>query len=61
MGLRIPKFSGNDIVMQDDLSPVPIFHKVLNINFKYEHTVPQLLQQEIAKQFFVTMRAIVKI
>lgn len=61
IGLRIPKFSGNDIVMQDDLSPVPIFHKVLNINFKYEHTVPQLLQQEIAKQFFVTMRAIVKI
>ena len=31
MGLRLPTLSGNDIVMQDDLVPVPIFHKVLNL------------------------------
>lgn len=52
MGLRTPSFSGNDIVMQDDLAPVPIFHKVLNISLKYEHNVPQLLYKDIAKNFY---------
>lgn len=50
-GLRNPKFSGNDIVMQDDLVQVPIFHKVLNISLMYEHNVPKLLYQQIAKKF----------
>lgn len=58
MGLRLPTLSGNDIVMQDDLVPVPIFHKVLNLSFKYEHNVPKLTQERIAKQFYVTMRMI---
>lgn len=58
MGLRVPKFSGNDIVMQDDLSPVPIFHKVLNISFKYEHTVPQLVYTDVVKKFMVEMRLV---
>ena len=58
MGLRLPTLSGNDIVMQDDLVPVPIFHKVLNLSFKYEHDVPKLTQERIAKQFYVTMRMI---
>ena len=58
MGLRLPTSSGNDIVMQDDLVPVPIFHKVLNLSFKYEHNVPKLTQERIAKQFYVTMRMI---
>ncbi len=58
MGIRIPSLSGNDILMQDDLSPVPIFHKVINISFKYEHNVPQLVKQEVAKKFYITMRAI---
>lgn len=58
MGIRIPSLSGNDIMMQDDLSPVPIFHKVINISFKYEHNVPQLVKQEVAKKFYITMRAI---
>lgn len=58
MGIRIPELSGNDIVMQDDLVPVPLFHKVINLSFKYEHTVPQLVRNEVAKRFFITMRAI---
>ena len=58
MGIRIPSLSGNDIMMQDDLSPVPIFHKVINISFKYEHNVPQLVKQEVAKKFYIAMRAI---
>ena len=58
MALRLPTLSGNDIVMQDDLVPVPIFHKVLNLSFKYEHNVPKLTQERIAKQFYVTMRMI---
>lgn len=58
MGIRIPSLSGNDIMMQDDLSPVPIFHKVINISFKYEHNVPQLVVQEVAKKFYFQMRMI---
>lgn len=58
MGLRLPTLSGNDIVMQDDLVPVPVFHKVLNLSFKYEHNVPKLTQERIVKQFYVTMRMI---
>lgn len=58
MGLRLPTLSGNDIVMQDDLVPVPIFHKVLNLSFKYEHNVPKMTQERIAKRFYVTMRMI---
>lgn len=57
MGIRIPKLSGNDIVMQDDLTPVPLFHKVINLSFKYEHTVPQLVKNEVAKKFYFCMRA----
>lgn len=49
-GLRTPEFSGNDIVMQDDVIPVPIFHKVINISFQYEHNVPKLLADDIAKR-----------
>ena len=42
-GFRNPRFSGQDVVMQEDLAPVPLFHKVLNIEFMYEHNVPQQL------------------
>lgn len=58
MGLRNPSFSGNDIVMQDDLAPVPIFHKVLNITLTYEHNVPQLLYRDVAKNFYFTLNAV---
>lgn len=58
MGLRNPSFSGNDIVMQDDLAPVPIFHKVLNITLTYEHNVPQLLYRDVAKNFYFTLHAV---
>lgn len=58
MGLRLPTLSGNDIMMQDDLAPVPIFHKVLNLSFKYELTVPQLVVHEVARRFHFIMRPI---
>ena len=49
MGLMNPTFSGNDIVLQDDLLPSGIFHRVININFTYELTVPQLVVREAIK------------
>ena len=52
-GLLNPTMSGNDIVMQDDLTPVPIFHKVLNISFSYEHNVPQLLLRDVMRKINV--------
>jgi hypothetical protein len=58
MGLRVPTFSGNDIVMQDDLAEVPIFHKVLNITFKYEHIVPKFAVEKIAKNIKIVLRPI---
>lgn len=58
MGLRLPTLSGNDVVMQDDLVPVPIFHKVINLSFTYEHNVPQAIQQLVAKNFYYQWRTI---
>lgn len=58
MGLRLPTLSGNDVVMQDDLVPVPIFHKVINLSFTYEHNVPQMVQQLVAKNFYYQWRMI---
>ena len=58
LGLRTPEFSGNDIVMQDDLIPTPLFHKVFNVSFQYENNVPQCLKNDVAKNFYFTMRAI---
>ena len=51
LGLRAPTFSGNDIVIQDDLTPVPIFHRVLNISFTYEHNVPKLTKDKVGRNF----------
>lgn len=58
LGLRTPEFSGNDIVMQDDLIPTPLFHKVFNVSFQYENNVPQCLKNDVAKNFYFAMRAI---
>lgn len=58
MGLRLPTLSGNDVVMQDDLVPVPLFHKVINLSFTYEHNVPQMVQQIVAKNFYYQWRMI---
>lgn len=52
MGLRLPTLSGNDVVMQNDLVPVPLFHKVINLSFTYEHNVPQMVQRLVAKNFY---------
>lgn len=46
-GLLNPKFSGNDIVFQDEQMPMGIFHKVLNITFDYELVVPQMLVNKL--------------
>lgn len=56
LGLRTPKLSGNDIMMQDDSIPTNIFHKVLNISFLYEMTVPDLISKEIIKSFVFKSR-----
>ena len=53
MGLRLNKFSGNDIMFRDEYMPNGIFHKVLNINFNYELKVPQLWKREIIKGIVV--------
>lgn len=58
IGLRLPTLSGNDVVMQDDLVPVPLFHKVINLSFTYEHNVPQMVQQLVAKNFYYQWRMI---
>ena len=58
MGLRLPTLSGNDVVMQDDLVPIPLFHKVINLSFTYEHNVPQMVQQLVAKNFYYQWRMI---
>lgn len=49
MGLRLNKFSGNDVMFRDEFMPNGTFHKVLNISFNYELKVPQLLRREIIK------------
>lgn len=53
-GLLNPKFSGNDIVFQDDTMPMGIFHKVLNIHFDYELIVPQLLLADMIRNISFT-------
>jgi len=58
MGIRLPSLSGNDIIMQDNLIPVPLFHKVINLSFTYEHNVPQLVKNEVAKKFYFIIKAI---
>ena len=58
MGLRNPSISGNDIVIQDDLTPVPIFHRVLNLSFTYEHVIPKMLKDIVAKRFYYQYRLV---
>lgn len=57
-GLRLPTLSGNDVVMQDDLVPVPLFHKVINISFTYEHNVPKMLAEKVARNFYYQWRLV---
>ena len=58
MGLRLTTLSGNDVVMQDDLVPVPLFHKVINISFTYEHNVPKMLAEKVARNFYYQWRLV---
>lgn len=50
-GLMNIKLSGNDIVFNDQLIPAGMFNKVLNLNFQYELTVPQLAVSGFLKSF----------
>lgn len=57
MGIRNLSLSGKDVFVQDDLTPIPIFHKVINLSFFYEHNVPELTINKIAKNFIFNMNA----
>lgn len=57
-GLRNPSFSGNDILMQEDITPVMMFHKVINVSFFYELVVPQMYKNGLMKTFIAEYRAI---
>lgn len=50
MGLKIPRISGGDIVIQQDIIPVNVFHKAITLGFKYELCVPLRLRSQIVKQ-----------
>lgn len=58
MGLLTPKLSGGDVMMQDDIIPASIFHKVLNISFRYELCVPVALEKIVMKGFYAELKAI---
>lgn len=58
MGIRLPSISGNDIIMRDEFTPVPLYHKVLNLSFKYEHNVPQLVRNDVLKKFYYQYRLV---
>ena len=49
VGLRIPRVSGGDIILQQDIIPPTIFHKALTLAFKYEVTVPTRLRAQVVK------------
>ena len=53
-GLRLPKISGQDIQLQNDLVPPHIFHRSLGLNFKYEVHVPDILRKRMIKDFNIT-------
>lgn len=58
LGLRNPSFSGSDVMMKDDSVPVPLFHKVLNISFGYDLTVPKLELKQFMKSFLFEYRLV---
>jgi len=41
-GLRLPKFSGQDMILRDDLVPNAIYARSLSLDTMYEFTVPNL-------------------
>ena len=49
VGLRIPRVSGGDIILQQDIIPPTVFHKALTLAFKYEVTVPTRLRSQVVK------------
>lgn len=57
-GLRNMRLSGGDIMFQDDIVPVTINHKVLNLSFTYDHTVAKMLKEKVAKNFYTIFRMI---
>ena len=57
-GLRLNKLSGNDILFRDEMMPNGIFHKVLNLNFNYELKIPQIIQDKIIKNIWLSFKNI---
>jgi len=49
MGIRDPKFGGQDLQFANDLVPTTVFHKNLTIQMFYETTVNELLSQKLAR------------
>ena len=47
MGLRDPKWSGQDVSIQQDLIPTHIFHRALGISFWYEVSIPNLISKKL--------------
>jgi hypothetical protein len=58
LGLRLPKVGGNDIVFQDDVVPPHIFHKVINLSFFYELTVPKPVVDGLIGKIIFKLHAI---
>ena len=49
VGLRIPRVSGGDIILQQDIIPPTVFHKALTLAFKNEVSVPTRLRAQVVK------------
>lgn len=53
MGLRDPKFGGQDLQFNNDLVPPTVFHRNLLISFFYETTVKSILRQKLIKSLSI--------
>lgn len=53
-GLRDPKWSGQDVSIQQDLIPAHIFHRALGVSFWYEITIPNLITKKLIKGINLT-------
>ena len=53
-GLRDPKWSGQDVSIQQDLIPTHIFHRALGITFWYEVTIPNMITKKLISGLQIT-------
>lgn len=57
-GLLLPKISGQDIMFQDNLIPPTLYHKALNLSFRYDLNVPNELATYIIGNIYFCIRAV---